>query len=166
MIWVALMYRAPAGIRDNKSKKISIRLVSDGNPELGKIPSDRGIGGTLKFPLSTLSKLYNEFTFKAEYAYNYGMPQWLAKFDYVFKPLHFEKLFLGRHKFAHFRLWYRDELAEYVKAVLLDEKTLSRSYLNRKAVEKMVISHTKGYENHTNKITNLLTLELIQRLFF
>jgi asparagine synthase (glutamine-hydrolysing) len=158
---IALMYRAPMGARD--SKNISLRLIADGNPALRAIPTDRGYGGSLKFPLSNAVRLYHEFLFKAEYAYNYGMPQWLARLDYTFKFMHFERLFLGRHKFYHFRLWYRDELAGYVKDILLDNRTLTRPYLNRKAVEYVVESHTKGYRNHTIEITQLLTLELIQR---
>jgi len=79
--------------------------------------------------------------------------------------MHFEKLFLGRHKFYHFRLWYRDELSDYVKAILLDDRTLNRPYLNRNIVEDFVKGHTKGYRNYTTEITQLLTLELIQRLF-
>ena len=51
-----------------------------------------------------------EFTFKAEYAYDYGMPQWVARIDHVLSPLHLERLFLGRHKYAHYRVWYRDVL--------------------------------------------------------
>ena len=118
----------------------------------------------MKFPSNILKRLYYEFLFKAEYAYNYGMPQWLAKLDYLFMFLHFEKLFLGRHKFTHFRIWYRDELGNYIRAILLDERTLSRPYLNRKSVETIVHSHTQGYCNYTTEITQLLTVELIQRL--
>ncbi len=158
---IALMYRAPMGARD--SKDISLRLIADGNSALRAIPTDRGYGGKFKFPLSNIISAYHEFFFKAEYAYNYGMPQWLAQIDYIFKFMHFERLFLGRHKFYHFRLWYRDELAGYVKAILLDHKTLTRPYLNRNAVEYVVESHTKGYRNYTTEITQLLTLELIQR---
>lgn len=159
---VALMYRAPVGARN--SKELSLRLIADGNMALRNIPTDRGYGGNMRFPFSNFAQMYHEFLFKAEYAYNYGMPQWLARFDYTLKFMHLEKLFLGRHKFAHFRVWYRDELADYVKAILLDDKTLNRPYLNRKAVEDVVVGHTKGYQNYTTEITQLLTLELIQRL--
>ena len=114
---VALIYRAPTGVRDNK--ELSLRLIADGNPALAAISTDRGYGGTLKFPLSNFAHLYHEFFFKADYAYNYGMPQWLASLDYTFKFLHFEKLFLGRHKFYHFRLWYRDDLANYCESYLV-----------------------------------------------
>lgn len=159
---VSLIYRAPMGARDNK--QLSLRLIRNGNTALHAIPTDRGYGGSLGFPLSDLARYYHEFLFKAEYAYNYGMPQWLAYFDYAFKHVHFERLFLGRHKFYHFRLWYRDDLADYVKAILLDDKTLNRPYLNRKGVEEVVQGHTKGYNNYTTEITKLLTLELIHRL--
>jgi asparagine synthase (glutamine-hydrolysing) len=141
-----------------------LRLIADGNPTLGAISSDRGFGGNKKFPLSTLDKLYSDFLFKAEHAYNYGMPQWLARIDYIFMFMHFEKRLLGRHKFAHFRTWYRDELADYIKSVLLDKRSLGRSYLNSKKAEEMVYGHTKGNHNYTAEINKLLSLELIHRL--
>ncbi|MEN6321054.1 MAG: asparagine synthase-related protein [Syntrophaceae bacterium] len=159
---VALMYRAPMGVRDNK--KMSWRLIADGNPALAEISTDRGFKSDTKASVSTLVQLYYTFLVKAEYAYNYGMPQWLAKFDYLFRFMHFERLFLGRHKFAHFRIWYRDELANYIKALLLDERTLCRPYLNRKTVEEIVHGHTKGNRNYTTEISRLVTLELIHRL--
>jgi asparagine synthase (glutamine-hydrolysing) len=108
---------------------------------------------------------YLEFTFKAEYAYDYGMPQWVAQVDHAFSPLHLERLFLGRHKFYHFRVWYRDALAAYVREMLLDSKSLSRPYLERKGVEEIVNGHLKGDRNYTTAIHKLLSLELIHRLF-
>lgn len=159
---VELMYRAPTGVRN--TSEISLRLIADGNQSLSEIMTDRGVGGKTKFPFSILAHLYYEFLFKAEYVYNYGMPQWLAKFDYTFKQMHIERFFLGRHKFYHFRIWYRDELADYVREMLLDDRTASRPYLNKKVLEEMVDSHTAGYKNYTNAITKILTVELIQRL--
>jgi len=44
-----------------------------------------------------IQHLYEEFTVKSEYAYDYGMPQWLARIDHILAPLHLEELFLGRH---------------------------------------------------------------------
>ena len=77
-----------------------------------------------------------EFTFKAEYAYDYGMPQWLSRIDHFLSPLRLERLFLGRHKLLHFRVWYRDALADYVREILLDRRTLSRPYFEPKALYK------------------------------
>jgi asparagine synthase (glutamine-hydrolysing) len=93
------------------------------------------------------------------------MPQWVAEIDHALSPLHLERLFLGRHKFYHFRVWYRDTLANYVREMLLDSRTLSRPYLERKGVEEIVSGHLKGNRNHTSAIHKLLTLELIHRQF-
>jgi len=100
---------------------------------------------------------------RAEYVYDYGMPQWLAKADRYLAPLHLERLFLGRQKFTHFRLWYRNELSGYVKELLLDPLTLARPYLNRRNVEEIVAAHLTGRGNYTLEIHKLLTSELIQR---
>ena len=106
-----------------------------------------------------------EFTFKAEYAYDYGMPQWAARIDHLLSPLHLERLFLGRHKLLHFRIWYRDSLSDYVRQILLDPRTLSRPHLERKGVEDIVNGHLSGWQNNTTAIHKLLTMELLHRLF-
>ncbi len=159
---VGLMYRAPGELRNNK--EISLKLIADGNPALREIMTDRGVGGKLNPIFSFIPRLYHEFFFKAEYYYNYGMPQWLSIFDYILKPFHIEKFFLGRHKFYHFRVWYRDQLSKYVREILLDERTLKRPYLKRDFLEHIVNSHTAGCRNYTTEITKMLTVELIQRL--
>jgi asparagine synthase (glutamine-hydrolysing) len=140
------------------------RLIADGSAALHQIPTDRGLGGAGGWP-SPISRGFLEFTFKAEYAYDYGMPRWLARIDHAFSWFHFERLFLGRHKFCHFRVWYRDRLAAYIKEILLDPRTLSRPYIQRSALESMVQGHLKGDRNYTTEIHRLLTLELQHRLF-
>ena len=111
----------------------------------------------------TANHLFQEFTFRAEYAYDYGMPQWLAKLDHVFAPLHLEKLFLGRHKFYHFRVWYRDKLTGYLREMLLDTRTRNRSYLQGRNLEKMINGHIAGTHNYTTEIHQVLRCELIDR---
>ena len=158
---VALAYRVPQNLA--ATNELSLRLIAEGNPTLGKIATDRGI---LYRPIplvTSLNRFYQEFTFKAEYAYDYGMPQWLARIDHLFRKGHLERFFLGRHKFYHFRTWYRNELSEYVKSVLLDPRSLNRPYLNAERVEAIVKGHIKGYRNYTSEIHRLLTAELIQR---
>jgi asparagine synthase (glutamine-hydrolysing) len=111
------------------------------------------------------SRWLHEFTFKAEYAYDYGMPQWLARIDHLFSPFHLERLFLGRHKFAHYRVWYRDFLSSYLQEMLLDSRTLTRPYLDRGGVRDMVRDHLRGHRNKTLEIHKVLTLELLHRQF-
>lgn len=141
------------------------RLIADGNPMLQRIRTDRGLGGRPGHWTTPIARSFQEFTFRAEYAYDYGMPQWLARIDHSVAPLHLERLFLGRHKFSHFRVWYRDALADYVREMLLDQRSLCRPYIQRKTLEPMVRNHLKGNRNHTSEIHKILTLELVHRLF-
>jgi asparagine synthase (glutamine-hydrolysing) len=160
-------FRAPRGNSRNghAGKDICLRLIADGNPELRKIATDRGLGGARNGLMAALYRNFLEFTFKSEYAYDYGMPQFLACLDHLFSPLHLDRIFLGRHKFAHFRVWYRDQLRRFVQEILLDPRSLSRPYLNRSTVEAIVKGHLNGSRNYTTAIHQLLSLELLHRLF-
>ena len=159
--FVRTVFRAPVEALANND--LSLRLIRDGNRALLGIRTDRGLAGAWGSVLSEARRRFLEFTFKAEYAYDYGMPQVVARIDHVLSGLHLERAFLGRHKFYHFRIWYRDELAPYIRGVLLDPRSLARPYLRRSAVEHLVREHTTGTRNYTVAIHKLLTLELIQR---
>jgi asparagine synthase (glutamine-hydrolysing) len=161
--FVRTVFRAPQEISSDGD--VRLRLIADGNPALLRIASDRGIGGDRGRISSLVSRRYLEFTFKAEYAYDMGMPQWVARVDRVLSPFRLERLFLGRHKHLHFRIWYRDALAGYVREMLLDPRSLSRPYIERKGLEAIVRGHLRGDRNYTNQIHKLLTLELLHRLF-
>jgi asparagine synthase (glutamine-hydrolysing) len=158
---VELSFRAPPALAN--SAEPSLRLIADGNPSLNCIPTDRGLCYTSTSVFTRLRRYYEYLRFKAEYAYDYGMPQWMAKVDASLAKLRLERLFLGHHKFYHFRVWYRDMLAGFVQDILLDDRTRTRSYLCGSRIEKMVNSHVTGRANYTSEITQLLTLELIQR---
>jgi asparagine synthase (glutamine-hydrolysing) len=161
--FIRTVFRAPESAGRNDD--LSLRLIADGDADLHRIPTDRGLGGDRGSVSAAISRQLLGFTFKAEYAYDYGMPQWLARIDNVFSALQLDRLFLGRHKFSHFRIWYRDALAEYVREILLDPRTLSRHYVRRPALETIVRGHLRGDRNYTNEIHKVLTLELIHRLF-
>lgn len=161
--FVRTVYRAP--LSNGHDPDIRLRLIREGDPILARIPSDRGIranGGGLT---SKLHRSLLEFSIKAEYAYDYGMPQWVAGLDHAFSPLRLERLFLGRHKFSHFRVWYRDPLARYVREILLDTRTLRRPFLEPRGIAAVVDGHLSGRRNYTTEIHKLLTLELLHRLF-
>jgi asparagine synthase (glutamine-hydrolysing) len=158
---VRTVFRAP---KVEQGEDVRLRLIRDGSPALARLRTDRGLG--ISNPIaSAISRGFWEFTFKAEYTYDYGMPQWVARVDHAFAPLHFERLWMGRHKLFHFRWWYRTILAKYVQEMLLDPRTLARPYLNRRGVEAVVRGHIKGNRNYTTEIHRLLSLELLHRLF-
>src|SRR5437667_8230081 len=157
---VALAYQTPAKLLHNEP---ALRLIADGNPALAKIATDRGLAFRSIPSVNRALHWYQEFTFKAEYAYDYRMPQWLARLDHAFEPLHLERLFLGRHKFHHFRVWYRDELSPWLSEILLDSGARSRPYFRANSLENILKAHSSGQRNYAFEIHKILTLEFIQR---
>jgi len=123
--FVRMNYRAPQSALTNN--EVRLRLIAEGRPALRQIPTDRASDSSRRFT-TALAHAYHELTFKAEYGYDYGMPQLASRVDHLVSWLHLERLFLGRHKYYHFRVWYRDALSKYVREMLLDERTLSRPY--------------------------------------
>jgi asparagine synthase (glutamine-hydrolysing) len=159
---VRTVFRAPPATLANND--IRVRLIGAASPTLRRVRTDRGFAGRAGLA-AALSRIVHEFTFKAEYACDYGVPR-IPKGDRFVSALRLQRLFHGRHKFFHFAPWYRDALSGYVQDVLLDPRTLSRPYLDRKRVEAMVKSHLAGMRNCTAEIHRVLTLELLHRLFF
>ena len=155
--FVRTIFRAPASATTNDD--ICLRLIRESDPKMCSIRTDRGIWS------SGLNRAWLEFTFKAEYAYDYGMPKPVATVDHALSALHLEKLFLGRHKFAHYRVWYRDALSSYVRDTLLSPRAMQRPYLQRGQVQRIVEGHTARGENFTMELHKVLTLELLHRLF-
>jgi asparagine synthase (glutamine-hydrolysing) len=160
---VRTTFRAPEAVTRNND--LRIRLIGDGNTALRQIRTDMGFAGRSERFLGAILRHYQTFTFKADYAYNHGMPQWMARIDHLLAPLHLERLFLGWHKYYHFRVWYRDALADYLRDMLLDSRTLSRPYWQKNNLESMLQHHIKGDSNYTNEIHKVLSLELVHRLF-
>ena len=160
--FVKAVFQAPESSLDNA---VSLRLIGDGDGKLGRIRTDRGLKTGNKGLWTDALRNFIEFTAKAEYAYDYGMPQSVARADHALSTLHLERLFLGRHKFYHFRIWYRDALAKHVQEMLLDPRTLSRPYIQKNTLDTMVRRHISGTHNYTTEIHKVMTLELVHRLF-
>ena len=128
-------------------RRVSLRLIADGNRDLlgsQLIVAWRGNGALSRRGLAAML----EFLFKAEYAYDMGMPQWMARIDHASPPCGLNVSFSGRHKVFHFRIWYRDVLAGYMREMLLDPRSLSRPYIERKKLEDVVQGHLRGSELH------------------
>ncbi len=158
---VKLMFRASGAMRD--SREPSMSLIRHGLPELARIPTDRGTVDGKPGPADRFRQLLREFSVRAEYAYDYGMPSWLARLDRLTRFLQPERLFLGRHKFYHFRVWYRGPLSDFVRDTLLSPNAAVRDWYRPGVIESMVNAHVKGVENRTLDIHRALTLELTSR---
>src|SRR2546426_817718 len=104
---VRTVFRAPEAALANN--EVCLRLIADGNAALRRIRTDRGLGGGPGRFSVAASRGLLEFLFKAEHIYDSGMPQWVARIDHLLSLFRLERLFLGRHKFHHFRVWYRGD---------------------------------------------------------
>lgn len=62
--------------------------------------------------------------------------------------------------------WFKKDLKEYVKDILLSEKAIARNLFKKEKIEKILDLHTETEINYANKIWALLTLELWFREYF
>jgi asparagine synthase (glutamine-hydrolysing) len=159
---VRLLYQAPP--RTRETNETSLRLIADLNPRLAVIPTDMGYGGDVAAPVARFRQVHRYLQFKAEWYYNAGMPQWLARFERTLPLRMFEPLFLGSHKIDHYRLWIKNQLSHYVNAVLSDPASASRPYLNRRGYADLIRAQAGGDRNCLNEVNKVVTLELVHRL--
>ena len=157
---VDLMARASPAMRVSLAP--SLRLIHDGSRALGKLPTDRGLTHGSLTAATRLRHTMREFSARAEYAYDYGMPDSLVRIDTALAGLRLERLFLGRHKFCHFRSWYRGPLADHVLDTLTAPNTRAARWFGPGVLRNMVKDHTTGRANRTLEIHRALTLELIE----
>src|SRR5215472_18541798 len=160
---VELMYQAPAGVR--ASNQPQRRIIRECNPNLSAIITDRGYREQTDPIVSTLLELYYYALFKAEYTYLYALPHWLTKLDSICSRVNRGRLLFGScQKFEYYRIWFREELSDYVKEILLDPQTAKRPYFDMKSLEMMVRAHTNGTRNYMNEINKAMSVELTHRL--
>lgn len=159
---VALAYQAPVELRT--SPQPLLNLIARGNPRLSAVATDRALRVQRSTVVSRFAHSWQEFTAKAEYAYDYGMPRWLARADRVMTPLHLERLFLGRHKFYHFRVWYRDQLRESVRQQVGAAGQTAPFCYRSGAAQRVAEEHLSGAANRTLELHKLLGVQLIERL--
>lgn len=158
---VSLAFRAPANAR--LSPRPALHLVNECSPELGRIPTDRGLLWGGWGPLFLMRRLFSKVTFKLDYLHKEGLPHWLSPFDPLIGSLSKFGL-LGLHKYLPYRSWFRRELANYVSDVLNDARTQQLPYWNSPFLASIIQDHVQGRKNYIREINAILTLEATERL--
>jgi asparagine synthase (glutamine-hydrolysing) len=158
---VGLMYRAPQ--QATKSTAVTECLIKAGDPRLSALPTDRVSMNGVRTPSTFMKYVFSRLLFKGDYYCKSGMPQWLEQLHYMFRALELERLVVGRHRLTFFRGWFRGELADYLKDLLLDPAARCRPYIDGNHLEMMVNRHIKGDRNYTTELQRLINLELILR---
>jgi len=155
---VQLAYQAPPDHRT--SPEPLLRLIAARSRKLAAIPTDRGLRHPPRPLVTPLQATWGEATARAEYVWDYGMPRWLAPLERALHTLRPERLFLGRHKFAHFRLWYRAPLAGTVRELLAGYDAPG---FEPGSTKRVVEEHLTGRVNRTRELHQMLTLRLIEK---
>ena len=61
--------------------------------------------------------------------------------------------------------WYRGPTMDYIRSMLLDERSLSRGWFEPDAVRRTITEHIEGRINHRLLLWSLLSFEWWNRLF-
>jgi len=61
--------------------------------------------------------------------------------------------------------WFRTELKDYIRGVLLDTRTLGRGYFKEESIRRLIGEHVEGKFDHGYRLWSLLVLELWHRRF-
>jgi len=67
--------------------------------------------------------------------------------DHAFSGLRLERAVSRQTQVLHYRVWYRDALASYIREMLLDSRTL-QAYLEGDTVERSLPATHVGSEFH------------------
>lgn len=158
---VELVYRAP--IESLKSEDSAKKIIFGYDKKLGYIMTDLGKLGNLPSSAALVVKTWRYFLFKMEWYYNHRLPRFAENIDSFLSPLNLEQLFIGRNKYYHMRVWFRDELSDYLKQVLLDSKCAGRNFINREFLTKVLDEHINKNRSNTDLICTALSAELMYR---
>jgi asparagine synthase (glutamine-hydrolysing) len=156
-----LLYSMPSGGR--ASNEIQLRLMNDFDQALARLRTNRGSRYGDSVLLSKGLGLLYLFTIKADYTYFSALPHWLVRLDRRLASLHLDRSLFGSQKFEGYRLWFRDQLADYVQAILLDQRAVQRPCFDPKRLKYMVAAHVRGTGNYVQEINKALTVELVHR---
>jgi asparagine synthase (glutamine-hydrolysing) len=61
--------------------------------------------------------------------------------------------------------WFRNELKDYVRDILLSPQALRRGYFNEEILQQLIDEHQSGRRDHGHRLWTLLTFEIWHRVF-
>jgi asparagine synthase (glutamine-hydrolysing) len=161
---VALAFQALEAVR--KSPRLPLRIVSENNGLLAQIPTDRGYANGNSGPKFLARRIFAEVTFKLDYYNNEGFPGALAPLEPLLKSAGSRLGLVGLHKFLHYRSWFQNEFAPYVRDAVTASQERLGEFFDPHFLETMSKDHIERKRNCTLEINAVLTLEAIERLLF
>jgi asparagine synthase (glutamine-hydrolysing) len=165
---VEFLLKAPQGILQGHRVQ---KFIADRNdPSSVLIPSDKGeyvkTGDVfLNAKLSSISFLFRLLATLDRAYLHPDVPHICTRLDPLMRWTRLERTFLGYSNLVSYRIWIKNELRDFVRGILSDERTLSRSYLDPAFVKQMTADHFGNRANYTREIGKIVSLEIWHRLF-
>jgi asparagine synthase (glutamine-hydrolysing) len=158
---VALAFRASPRIRH--SSAAALQVIRRSHVGLSRIETDAGL-----VPASWLSSCarypWARISFKLDYWYGDGMPDWLVPVDSRLSQIGVRLWTPGLHKYLHYPRWFRKELSSYIRERLTDPTTFHNGLWDRRTLHRLIEDHIAGRRNYLREIDVSLTLGAIDRL--
>src|SRR2546425_1957788 len=131
---VALAFRTPEQLTGSATP--ALRVIREAHSELARIQTDSGLLPVSKLS-SFLGSLWYRPTFKVDYWLNVELPKSLSAFDALVSRLPASHPLVPKHRYLHYRRWFRRELADYVRERMSDPQLLRSHLWNRRVVEHL-----------------------------
>ncbi len=161
---VEWLYRAPE--EERRTTAAAEALIAR-RPELLAVPTDLGFLGRGMSASLGWRHWLRKASFKAEYLVSHGAPNAIARATAIPGGGLLERMFLGRHKFQHFRTWIRTAFAAEMRELLLGDTAHGLSdWFDISRVRTMVDQHVAGSANYTDELDKLLTLAVASKTLF
>ncbi len=94
----------------------------------------------------------------------FGLPRWVNRVDYWLSPLRVERRVFGFADCTRYRVWFRDQLAEFLRDTLLSTGSLTRPYWNAEDLKRIVSDHISGHGNFLHTLRKVLQVEMMHRV--
>ena len=160
---VALAYRAPKNLW--RSPLPALHFIERANPQLARIPTDRGELLCSSALGRAFRRAFGEVTFKLDYHHREGLPSILSAFDPLLSSLsHFR--ILGLHQYLPYPRWFQNELSSTVLERLSSRRVREAPWWAKDAPQAFAQAHVSGQGKYQRELSAVLSLEAIDRLFF
>jgi asparagine synthase (glutamine-hydrolysing) len=161
---VELAYRVPTLLR--RSSSPALHLIEKANPELARIPTDRGELLRSSALTRAARRVFGEVTFKIDYHNSEGLPRFLSPLDPILRQVSSNVGLLGLHKYLAYPRWFRNELAPLVMETVTSDRVRKAPWWAKNAPEAIAKAHIARKGNYQRELGTVLSLEAIERLFF
>jgi asparagine synthase (glutamine-hydrolysing) len=159
--FVDLMLRAP---RIKDTSLLQKNIILRNAPHFADISTNRG-ELIKKGIFQNINKMYYTSMNFIDTVYNWErLPIWALWVCLVGDVLGISRFFNGNKEWIHYRLWFKNELKEYISQVILDPVTLQRPWYDSSFLRKIMNAHCSGVRNYTSEIDKIVSFEIWCRM--